>query len=208
MAKTSWFGGRKNFQLGPANLYVKRVDAGSWQDNTGWLSLERTESVTWKGEQEKADLVSSQTGTKPANKVEVGFEASVEAGLGEAIVEVIEKVMQGVIVRRDTAGDVIQVLRGTNIGRRDTDDLLWMKVVRLTGGAESTDPLDTVYMLVCPNTESGEWTFDAATQQFPSCMFKGYPASSDYVEDEDDQVYATNADGQLVACHYWTDEVV
>ncbi len=207
MANTASFFGRSNFTIAQCNVYVKRVDSGSWQDDSGWLDLKRSESVTFKNPQEKADMKSMQTGTKAANRVIVGEEVSLEMGLGEAGLEILQQILQGFRIEYHVDNTTIKRAgKIKSIGREDTADLVYVKVVKIRGGAESTNPLDTTYFVAGPATEELTLVFDTSTQQFVNFMLKGYDAGPDYVTESLDQVFFDNSDGDPVAAYYWTGE--
>ncbi len=201
--------GKSNFSIVQCNVYVKRVSSGSWQDETGWIDLKRSESVTFKNPQEKAGMKSMQTGTKDANRVVVGEEVTLEPSLGEAGLEILQAVLQGFAIEYHAGGGGTVVKRAgkaSSLGSVDTDNLMWVKTVKLKGGAESTNPLDTVYFIAAPGTEEFTLVFDTSTQQFLGLMLKGYDAGPNYVEVEADQVFFDNEDGQPVPAYYWTGE--
>ena len=202
MADTGWLGGRKNFSMGPANVYTKLVSAGSWQDESGFTTVGRTESTILRNILEFGDLVSSQTGTVAYDNQITGDGAEIECNLAEATLERLEELTFDVKLIRDSAGDIVQALRSSQIGKRISDKLLWVKVVRIDGGADSTDPFDTAYFLGAPKQESVELSFTAADQRFYNMMFKCYAAGDAFIEDPSDRVLDENGS----PAYWWTKE--
>lgn len=201
MSKTNWFGGSANFQAGVCDVEVKKVSDGSWKDESGWTSLGRSDHATFTTSTDYLDLVSMQSGTKPANAQITGKEAMVEVGLAEMVVEAFEASFPGASIQR--TGDVIDGIAVVqDMGERLTDNLYWLRLTKYVKGQPSTEAKDRVFMLVAPRVESGEWAHDN-TQQFITVMYKGFPASEDYV-DALDVVLRKNRDNVDTPAHWWT----
>lgn len=201
MAKTNWFGGSANFQAGVCDVEVKAIADGSWKDESGWVSLGRSDHATFTMATDYLDLVSMQTGTKPANAQITGQEAMVEIGLAEMVAEAFEASFPGASIQRSGA-DIIGIAVVQTMGSRLTDALYWIRITKYVKGTPSTEEKDRVYLLVAPRVESGEWAHDNS-QQFITVMYKGFPASEDYVAAED-VVLRKNPDNIDVPAHWWT----
>lgn len=170
--------GRNQLDLGPANVYIKSLVVDSvatdWADDTDWIDLGYTESLTMRMLTTKADLMASQVGTRPADKVITGQQVQIETSLGKAYLERLENIQQGLQLVKETDGTVTQWKFVKKLGQRDSDVFFWVKVVKFNAGAESTDPLDTAYAKASPASDTVELTFDAATQRFYAVMFEAY----------------------------------
>lgn len=170
--------GKDDMVLGPGNLYIKpfTIDGNptDWKDESDWIEMGLTESTIFRILTTKADLLASQKGTRPANKVITAQQTQIEAGLGEATLERLEQVQQGLSITRDTAGEMTSWKIVNVLGQRDSDKYFWVKFVELDGGVESVLPFDTLYAKAAPSIESAELTFDAATQRFYTVMFETY----------------------------------
>ena len=185
--------------MGPSNIYIKPIASGSWNLNTLWLSLGLTESVIFRTITTKGDLKASQKGDRPYDKVIIAQQCQIEAGLGQAALEILEDVAQGVSLIRNTANAITQAMIVNKLGARDRENLFWVKIVELDGNVESTNPLDEVYMLASPSSETVELTFDATTQRFWGTMFEAY-------ENEDLATRVVDGDGNVA--YAWTGVVV
>jgi hypothetical protein len=202
MSKTNWNGGRKAFDMGPCKLYIKPIENGSWQDDSGWIDTERSESLTLRDITEYADLVSMQTGSRAADKVITGQGAEVETNLGEAYIELLEQL--SLDIRLVKSGEnTVGAMRVKQQGRRISSKLLWCKVVKIIGDAESTDPMDTRYFLASPMSETAEYLFDTDTQRWYALMLYVFENSASYVTDTLDLV--SDEDGN--PAYWWVGEV-
>lgn len=198
---TNWFGGAVNFQAGQCDMEVKKVSLGTWLDESGWVNVGKCDHITQTMGTDYLDLVSMQTGSKPANAQITGQEAMVEAGFAELVAETFERAFPGASIVRD-GSDIVGVAVVQAMGERLTDNLYWVRLTKYVSGAPSDELLDRVYMLMAPRVESGEWAHDL-TQQFITLMYKGFPASSDYVSGGD-IVLRPNRDSVDVPAHVWT----
>lgn len=201
MAFTGWFGGARNFQAGQCKTEVKRVADGSWEDESGWEDLGKSDHATMTPSTDYLDLMSMQDGTKPANAQITGQETMVELGLAEMVAEAFERTFPGASIVRD-GSDIVGVAIVNAMGSRLTDNLYWIRLTKYVNGQPSEELLDRVYMVCAPRIESGEWTHDL-TQQFITVMFKSFPASADYVP-SGEIVLRPNSDGDDVPAHVWT----
>lgn len=190
---TNSFFGRSPMDLGPANMYVKPQSVGSWTDNTGWTLLGLTESCIFRSLEGWADLKASQKGDGPWNRVIISQRCQMEANLAEPTLEVLESI-DAIYLKRVTAV-IKQAMIVKQIGKSHRDNLLWIKQVELQGDKESTNPLDTVYILGARSSETVELVHDAATQRFWSCQFEAY-------ENTDALTQVKDADGNIA--YAWT----
>jgi hypothetical protein len=191
--------GKNYLQMGPSNIYIKPIALGSWDIDTNWIALGLTESVIFRSITSKGDLKASQKGDRPYDKVIISQQCQVEAGLGQASLETLEYVGQGISLIKDSNNVITQAMIVNKLGSRDRENLFWVKIVELDGNVESTDPLDSVYMLAAPSSDTVELTFDATTQRFWGTMFEAY-------ENEDDATLVVDDDGN--SAYVWTGEVV
>jgi len=169
--------GKESLELGPANIYVKPLIVSSvatdWADVSDWIYLGETESSTLRLITSKTDLNSSQKGTRPADKVVTGQQAQIETNLGQAYLERLEEIQQGLYLKK--TGETVEQWQFTKrLGEQDSDVLFWVKMVKINAGIESTNLLDIAYMKAAPMTEQAELTFDAATQRFYGLLLEAY----------------------------------
>lgn len=174
MAITGSIFGKNSGSIGPLNLYVKDIDTGSWDVNTGWLSLGETESATIRDIVSKADIKFSQEGDRPADKVIIAQQVQLETSLGKPYLERLELVKRGLSLQRNSALAITQAMITKRLGERDSTNFFWLKAVEIVDGIESTNMLDRLYMKVACDTETTELVFDAATQRYHGLIFNAY----------------------------------
>lgn len=200
--------GSEYLNLGPANLYVKprfvnEVET-DWADESDWIFLGKTESSTMRVITGKTDLTASQDGTRPADKVVTAQQVQFETNLGQAYLERLEYIQQGLRIEKDSSGDVTRWMIVKVLGERDSDAAVefWVKLIEFDRGAESTDPLKTVYAKCAPMTDQVELAFDASTQRFYGVMFESYE------NNEGDYTVSFTEDGVERFAYCWSGEVV
>lgn len=176
MAETSsMFGGP--LTLGPVNAYINAVLPGTDfpQVPEEELFLRANGKVDLFMEIEKAELTSAQGGTKALDRVVTGVEARIEITLRETNLELLDQVLQGFDLTPNS-GVPNGFVFTKNIGEQDSEIATTMKLVRLRAGAESTDPLDTVYMPLVAPQGMVQFSYDSATQREAKITFYIYPS--------------------------------
>lgn len=160
--------GNENLDLGPCNAYWDTATGGADIDLGGF------DSLVWRFGHEKTDLTYAQYGTGPANRVVTASTCEIELGMAMATPERLAAVLQGADLVTDTAGEPIGFSFAGAIGERD--DQIWkqMKIVKVEGSVESTDPMDEATVFRAAPTGSIEFTYDAASQRFARITFTCY----------------------------------
>jgi hypothetical protein len=168
----SVFGGNY-LDLGPCHLYYDTASGGAN------VFLGKTGSTTVKFSVSKTDLTSSQDGSEPADRVQTGDMCSVEATLAQPTLERLAKCIPGVSLNYDTDGvTVLGASFASDIGTRDSSIAKELKLVRISGGEDSTDPFDTVYFWLAAAVGSAELAFDAGTQRFVNVQWQCYKSTN------------------------------
>lgn len=137
------------------------------------LSLGKTMGVSFKYTNKKADIKFDQTGDSPANRVLSGYEASLEVVVGEGTISRMEAILNGFYAER-SAGSYTGYAQKFALGQLDSSIVKQMKLVKLIGTGESTDPLDTVTFFRCAPASDVEAKYDATTQRQVKSMFTIY----------------------------------
>lgn len=198
MAITGSIFGKNKGSIGPANLYIKLVSDGAWDDNTGWVSLGKTESSTLRDIVSKAEIRFSQDGDRPADRVIIAQQVQIETALGKPYLERLENIKRGLYLKKNTAGAITQAMLTDRLGERDSDNLVWVKMVEIVDGIESTDPLDTIYIKSAANMDTTELQFDVSTQRYHGLLFDSY-------KNDDTVVGVFDSSNRPAYC--WTAEV-
>ncbi len=189
------FLGRSVLELGPCRVEVK-PKVIDWDDESGWISVGNTDQTTWRRIANKADLVASQTGTRPDNKVIVGQQGQLEFGMGQATAERLELVVQD--IKLEKTGPVVNQLMVVNkLGEDDRSILFWVRATKIFGGILSVDPLDQIFALAAPMSETIEEVFDAATQRFVPVLLEAY-----FNDAESSDFPVTHSGGEVAL--FWT----
>ena len=176
--------GRESLDLGPANVYVKKRFDNSierdWESDSDYVFLGKSEMTMIRVITTKTDLVASQDGTRPSDKVVTAQQVQVQVNMGQPTLERLQDIQQGMRYELDTSGDIEQFKIVDVLGERDSDANveLWVKVVKINAGVESTDELDTIYCKAAPATDQVELTYDAATQRFYAVTMEAYKNES------------------------------
>lgn len=134
-----------------------------------------TDSTLLKFGLTKQDLMESQNGTTAADRAITGYSASVELGLTRSTLVRMEKLLQGFQGVRDaTTGLYKGAGFGFPIGETDLDIAKELRLVKLIGGIESVEPLETIRVLKCAPSSENEAAFDAGTQRIFKVTFNAY----------------------------------
>lgn len=172
MAATASFLGGPTTELGPVQLEFKPKEI-DWADESGWIDAGKTQQTLFRRTSTKTDLLTSQDGTEPGNRVITGQKVEYEAPLGQGTAERLADLVQDILLEK--SGDVVnQWMIVNKIGEDDLANLFWLRVTRVIGGIVSTNPLHVSYSLVAPQSESVELLFDAATQRYFGLIFRAY----------------------------------
>lgn len=180
MSSTTNFLGSANGALGPINIYVITGDIqfdSAGTDTETYLG--GTQGATLTFNQEKADIMYDQYGTKPANRVVVGEELSLEASLVQTTQARLAAVFQ------EFTSHASGFSQASAIGQDDISVVKSLKLIRVVAGVNSTDADDTLYMPAAAPMGTASWSFDAATQRVTGVSFTCYK-STKYVRASDD----------------------
>lgn len=162
----------------PTSMTVNKAVTTALLDTVKKISciyLGQTQDTTFKWGNKKKELTESQNGESPANRVTTGYECSVEATHTRATLERMARIAQGLLLHKDTNGVIDGAAFTLNLGEMDSDIWDELTLVRMKGGAESSDPKDQITIpLAAPQVEGVESKFDAATQFITKSMFTGY----------------------------------
>jgi hypothetical protein len=156
-----------------ANASATVAGAAATQINA--VNLGGVDGVTLKYGVKKTELKESQKGDNPADKAVTGYTCEIECSMTRPTLVRLEKVLQGFLLNRNITTAAIEGAAFTlPIGETDLEIAGQLKIVRISKGAESTDPLDVITVPLCaPNTEA-ETKYDATTQRMVKSMFTGY----------------------------------
>ena len=139
------------------------------------MNLGTYDKLSFKLGQKKVDLKDAQGGDNASDKVQTGYTCDIEFGMARTSMSRLEFTMAGFKVVRDAVTGLIKGAGfGFAIGTKDSDNLGQLKLVKLVGGVESTDPMDTVTILKASPNVDAEWTYDTSTQRYTKNMFTGY----------------------------------
>lgn len=137
------------------------------------IDLGGVDAVTVKSSTKKVGLQEAQYGESDADAVVTGGDCSVEFSITRSSLDRMAKIMQGFETRK-SSGVYAGYGIGVSLGENDSDIVEQLTLVRIVGGVESTDPLDTLHFpLSAPKTEA-EWKYDAKTQRLTKSMFTAY----------------------------------
>lgn len=143
------------------------------------INLGGVDGVTIKSTTKKVGLQEAQYGESDADAVVTGGECSIELSITRSSLDRLAAIMQGFETHK-TAGVYDGYGLGVALGENDSDILKQLSVVKIVGGVESTNPMDTFHFpKVAPKTEA-EWKYDAKTQRLTKSMFTAY-RSADHV---------------------------
>lgn len=157
------------------------------------INLGGTDATNLKIAIKKKGLTESQYGEGDADAVVTGGECSVEVGLSRFSLERGEATFQGLKTKKDSNGNYTGYGIGVLLG--ETDSSIWeqLTLVRIIGGVESSNPLDTIHLPRCSPKSEAEWKYDAASQRYAKTMFTAY-RSSDHVTDDGMELFAYAGD--------------
>lgn len=157
------------------------------------INLGGTDATTLKIALKKKGLTESQYGEGDADAVVTGGECSIEVGLSRLSLERGEATFQGLKTKKDVNGNYTGFGIGVPLGEADSSIWDQLTLVRIIGGVESSNPLDTIHLpRVAPKTD-GEWKFDAASQRYAKTMFTAY-RSSEHVTEDGTELFAYAGD--------------
>ena len=141
---------------------------------TIWLG--KTMGVSVKYDNKKADIKFDQAGDSPANRVLSGYEASLEVVVGEGTISRMSAILNGFYAERQSTspGAYQGYAQRFALGQLDSAIVKQMKLVKIIGTGESTDPLDTVTFWRAAPASSVEAKYDATTQRSVKSMFTIY----------------------------------
>lgn len=153
------------------------------------INLGGTDSTNLKLAIKKKGLTESQYGEGDADAVVTGGECSVEVGLSRFTLERGEATFQGLKTKKDANGAYTGFGVGVLLG--ETDSQIWdqLTLVRILGGVESSNPLDTIHIPKAAPKGEADWKYDAATQRYTKTMFMGY-RSKDHVTEDGMELFA------------------
>lgn len=137
-----------------------------------------TDATTVKFSVKKAELKKSQYGESAANRVVTGAECSIEVGMVESSLQRLEETLQGLTTKKDGSGNYTGYGLGMALGESDSDIKYQITLVRIKGGVESSDPLDTIHFPECAPQTDAEWKYDASSQLSVKTMFNVYRSAS------------------------------
>lgn len=137
-----------------------------------------TDATTVKFSVKKAELKKSQYGESAANRVVTGAECSIEVGMVESSLQRLEATLQGLATKTDGSGNYTGYGLGMALGEADSDIKYQITLVRIKGGIESSDPLDTIHFPECAPQTDAEWKYDASSQLSVKTMFNVYRSSA------------------------------
>lgn len=195
---TGSYFGKPNMVMGAANVYYKPKALGSWADNTGWTSVGLTGAVMTRRLTSFGELKAAQKGDTPWNKAITGVQVQAEIDLAEAELETLNA-LDPVFSIKTVLGVTKQGMIVNKTGATSRDNLYWFKFVELIGSVESTDPVDTLYMLGAPEGDQAESTHDATTPRVYHVMLQSY-------ENTDVLTQVKDTDGYVALA--WTGEIV
>ena len=137
-----------------------------------------TDATTVKFSVKKAELKKSQYGESAANRVVTGAECSIEVGMVESSLQRLEATLQGLATKTDSNGDYTGYGLGMALGEADSDIKYQITLVRIKGGIESSDPLDTIHFPECAPQTDAEFKYDASSQLSVKTMFNVYRSAT------------------------------
>lgn len=137
-----------------------------------------TDATTVKFSVKKAELKKSQYGESAAGRVVTGAECSIEVGMVEGSLQRLEATLQGLATKTDGSGNYTGYGLGMALGEADSDIKYQISLVRIKGGVESSDPLDTIHFPECAPQTDAEWKYDASSQLSVKTMFNVYRSAA------------------------------
>lgn len=177
MSSTSWLGGSDEFSLGPANAI--------WNTESGGDNLEvgDTDQFVLRYGVEKADLMSSQGGTRAQNKVQTADYCELDFGLAQAGLERMEAFQQGFRVKRNLSGVITGFAFSSGIGTRDLNIAKQLRLIAIKDGQNSTEDFDYIDIWKFAPMGSVEQTYNAGDQRFVQITGTGYKSTANPDED-------------------------
>lgn len=155
------------------------------------INLGGVDSVSIKASTKKVGLQEAQYGESDADAVVTGGDCSVEFSITRSSLDRLQRIMQGFVTHK-TAGTYDGYGIGVALGENDSDIVQQLTLVRIVGGVESTNPLDTLHFpKSAPKTEA-EWKYDAKTQRLTKSMFTAYRSADHVLDGKELFCYAGN----------------
>jgi hypothetical protein len=143
---------------------------------TVWLG--KTQNVVMSDTQSMSPITFIQDGQNPVNMIETGYEASLTVDIGEASASRLTQIFDHIRASRDPADASLDgYYRKVSIGNAHSDYWDRLTLVKIKGGADSTDPLEKVTFLRCAPSSNLNVTYDATTQQVVQAMFQLYSSA-------------------------------
>lgn len=139
------------------------------------IYLGKTLGVSFKLDLKKSDIKFDQAGDSRANAVLSGYDISLEVNAGENTISRMDAIFQGFAMQRTSGSNVITgYSQGFPNGQLDSDIWKNVKLIKILGAGESSDPLDAVTFFRAAPAGSMEAKYDATTQRMVKTMFNIY----------------------------------
>lgn len=169
MSTNSLFGLANGQNVGPALFYLGttsgEIDTAKYQGHT--------ESTTVSWEIEKVDIVHSQTGTAPVNKVQTGVPMSITCVFTQPTLERLNTWMDNIVLQY-TSGEVSSVAMTQKIGQADSEiEAEATLVIQNTAGIDA-EFQKVIFPKVAPKG-SAELVYNAGDVRKYSVEFSVYP---------------------------------
>lgn len=144
---------------------------------TVWLG--ETQNVSLSDAQQFSPITFIQQGQSPVNQIETGYDAKLTVALAQNSLERLTQIFDHIRASRDAATGIIEgMYRKLSIGSAHSDYWSRLTLVKIKGGADSTDPTESVTFLRCAPMSNMNVTYDSTSQRTLEAVFQLY--KSDY----------------------------
>ena len=168
---TSWAGGNaRSDSLGPCDLILYETDDFSGDG----IKVGATQATTVKFSVQKAETKHIQYGSSPSNMIVTGSACSLETSLTQASLELMEQVIMGFRLERDSTGDIIGFSFGSSVGLDDQSIARGIRLQPLIGGIPITNPIANIFFWRAAPVSESEIVFDDSTQRIVAVMWNCY----------------------------------
>jgi len=168
------------YMFSPGFLYIKTtpgfIPEGYAGANGEGILLGRTSAITIALQNTKVELMSSQEGAGRDDAAISYQMCRMETALREPNNEILQAVLQGTYLEKDTSDRVKRVWWSDRLGQRDRAIAFQATFVEIDDGAQAWDQPSKIidFFVVAPNTEEAAFEFGTENQREVACAFYGY----------------------------------
>lgn len=144
---------------------------------TVWIG--ETQNVVLSDAQQFSPITFIQKGQSPVNNIETGYEANLTVDIAQGSVERLTQIFDHIQASRDAVTAAVEgYYRKVSVGSAHSDYWARLTLVKIKGGTDSTDPLESVTFLRCAPMSNMNVTYDSTSQRVLAATFQIY--ASDY----------------------------